>query len=186
MILKTELLQWAFMIVNENVVQTTIEDVASHKELREYESYNERDKEVMKSEIVNNSERIARVENRISDVESQVKEVGAMSGALAALHPRFQDNCKAEWMAGVGHYKGKTAFATGLAYAPDKRYMFTLGAATVAGGDYMVNAGINIALDRPNKDLKYSRKEVDQIVEEVRAENADLKARLARLEALIS
>lgn len=175
---------------DEKEHQTVIKDVASQKELRDYKSYNEADKEIMKSEIINNSERISNVESRVDKLDSQVKEVGAMSGALAALHPRFQDDCKAEWMMGMGHYKGKTALATGLAFAPDDHVMFTIGAAGVGGGEYMVNAGVNFALDRSTKDkvkdLKYSRKEVDQIVDEVKAENAELKLRLAKLEALLN
>ena len=175
---------------DEKEHQTVIKDVASQKELRDYKSYNEADKEIMKSEIINNSERISNVEGRVDKLDLQVKEVGAMSGALAALHPRFQDDCKAEWMMGMGHYKGKTALATGLAFAPDDHVMFTIGAAGVGGGEYMVNAGVNFALDRSTKDkvkdLKYSRKEVDQIVDEVKAENAELKLRLAKLEALLN
>lgn len=182
-----------------------VNDVASHKELKEYKetndkeitniknthneyvTYNEGDKYLMKQEITNNSYRINGLENKVSKLDSQVKETGAMSAALAGLHPRFTDGNKGEWLMSMGYYKGKTAYATGLAYAPDEKVMFTLGGSTVGGGDYMVNLGATFALDRvdKNKDIKYTRREVDQIVEEIKAENAELKLRLARLEALL-
>ena len=182
-----------------------VNDVASHKELKEYKetndkeitniknthneyvTYNEGDKYLMKQEITNNSYRINGLENKVSKLDSQVKETGAMSAALAGLHPRFTDGNKGEWLMSMGYYKGKTAYATGLAYAPDEKVMFTLGGSTVGGGDYMVNLGATFALDRvdKNKDIKYTRREVDQIVEEIKAENAELRNRLAKLEALL-
>ena len=91
-----------------------------------------------------------------------------MAAALAGLHPRFTDGNKGEWMMSLGHYKGKTATATGLAYAPDQHVMFTTGISAVGGGDYMFNIGATFALDRkpsdPKRDIKLTRREVDQIV----------------------
>lgn len=188
-----------------NEFKAEVGDVASHKELKDYKesnnkeitniknthneyvNYNETDKNIMKQEISNNSHRIDGLSNKVSKLDSQVKETGAMSAALAGLHPRFTDGNKGEWLMSMGYYKGKTAYATGLAYAPDEKVMFTLGGSTVGGGDYMVNLGATFALDRvdKNKDIKYTRREVDQIVEEIKAENAELRNRLAKLEALL-
>lgn len=197
----------SYTIIDSNGRQFNAEvgDVASHKELKDYKesnnkeitniknthneyvNYNETDKNIMKQEISNNSHRIDGLSNKVSKLDSQVKETGAMSAALAGLHPRFTDGNKGEWLMSMGYYKGKTAYATGLAYAPDEKVMFTLGGSTVGGGDYMVNLGATFALDRvdKNKDIKYTRREVDQIVEEIKAENAELRNRLAKLEALL-
>lgn len=175
---------------DDNVVSTTIEDVASHKELKDYKEYNEIDKSVMREVINNNTERIGSLENRVSELDSNIKETGAMAAALAGLHPRMTDGNKGEWMMSLGHYKGKTAVATGLAYAPDQHVMFTTGISAVGGGDYMFNIGATFALDRrqtdPKRDIKLTRREVDQIVEDVKAENAELKLRLARIEAALA
>lgn len=50
---------------NNNVVSATIEDVASHKELKDYKEYNEIDKSVMREVINNNTERIGNLEIRL-------------------------------------------------------------------------------------------------------------------------
>ncbi len=142
----------------------------------------------MREVINNNSERIGSLENKVSDLDTRVKETSALSAALAGLHPRMTDGNKGEWMMSMGHYKGKTAIATGLAYAPDQQVMFTSGISAVGGGDYMFNIGATFALDRVDdkKDIKLTRREVDQIVQDVKAENAELKIRLAKLEALLA
>ena len=53
----------------------------------------------------------------ISSVEREVKTVGASAAALAALKPiEYHEGQKAQIMAAVGTYKGKTATALGVAH----------------------------------------------------------------------
>ena len=138
--------------------------------------------------------------NLVEDVDrlrSDVKSVGAMAAAMAGLHPRFTGDGKGEFAAAVGTYEGKKATAIGAFYAPDERFMFSLGGAFAAGGKNMANLGVKIALD-PRPRLRagnaYSKAEVDAMLAENNAKfekalaekDAKYNELLARLEALES
>ena len=78
-----------------------------------------------------------------SYTDSQVAHVGASAAALSALHPLdYNPDHKTDIMAGVGHYKGKTAVALGVAYRPNENVLLSLGT-TINGKDTMVNAGVS-------------------------------------------
>ena len=85
---------------------------------------------------------------RINEMGVEIKEVGALSAALAGLHPQPQNaNTKADFAMAMGSYEGKQALAVGAFYKPDKRTMLSLGASTTSS-KHMMNMGISIALDR--------------------------------------
>jgi putative S-layer-like domain protein len=117
-----------------------------------------------------------------SYVDSEVRKAGASAAALAALHPLdYNPDHKTDVMAGVGHYKGKTAAALGIAYRPNENVLLTAGA-TINGRDSMLNAGVSYKLGA--KDSTYRSpasmaKDIDDlkaIVEKLMKENEELKA----------
>lgn len=65
--------------------------------------------------------------NDISRFGEEIDSVGALSAAMAGLHPRFQDGNKGELAMAMGSYDGKNALAVGGFYAPNQEVMFSLG-----------------------------------------------------------
>ena len=64
--------------------------------------------------------------NDISRFGEEIDSVGALSAAMAGLHPRFQDGNKGELAMAMGSYDGKNALAVGGFYAPNQEVMFSL------------------------------------------------------------
>lgn len=89
--------------------------------------------------------------NDISRFGEEIDSVGALSAAMAGLHPRFQDGNKGELAMAMGSYDGKNALAVGGFYAPNQKVMFSLGMGITQGGKKMGNIGVNFALDRTKK-----------------------------------
>ena len=114
---------------------------------------------------------------RINEMGVEIKEVGALSAALAGLHPQPQNaNTKADFAMAMGSYEGKQALAVGAFYRPDKRVMLSMGASTTTS-KHMMNMGISIALDRmPEAERKAQ--------EAGTADNETLNKVLERLEKL--
>lgn len=72
--------------------------------------------------------------NDISRFGEEIDSVGALSAAMAGLHPRFQDGNKGELEMAMGSYDGKNALAVGGFYAPNQEVMFSLGMGITQGG----------------------------------------------------
>lgn len=141
-----------------------------------------------------NVSQLKKVENKINNVgqssinqanhytDMQVAKVGASASALAALHPLdYNPDHKTDVMAGVGHYKGKTAIAIGVAHRPNENTMITFGT-TINGKDTMLNAGVSYkvgAKDSTYRSPASMAKDIDDlkaIVEKLMKENEELKA----------
>ena len=128
---------------------------------------------------------ISSINHDITKLGDEIDTVGALSAAMAGLHPRFQDGNKGELAMAYGGYGGKSALAVGGFYAPNEKVMFSLGLGMSEGGSKMGNFGVNFALDRSNnrkaepRDILYTRKEVDQSLAE---QDAKIKLLLAKLE----
>lgn len=128
---------------------------------------------------------ISSINNDISKLGDEIDSVGALSAAMAGLHPRFQDGNKGEFAMAVGGYGGKSAVAMGGFYAPNEKVMFSLGLGVSEGGRKMGNFGVNFALDRSRdrtkepRDILYSRKEVDANIAE---QDEKIRLLLAKLE----
>lgn len=124
--------------------------------------------------------------NDISRFGEEIDSVGALSTAMAGLHPRFQDGNKGELAMAMGSYDGKTALAVGGFYAPNQEVMFSLGMGITQGGKKMGNIGVNFALDRtkkgevPKRDIIYTRREVDT---SLKAQEEKIQVLLMKLEA---
>lgn len=124
--------------------------------------------------------------NDISRFGEEIDSVGALSAAMAGLHPRFQDGNKGELAMAMGSYDGKNALAVGGFYAPNQEVMFSLGMGITQGGKKMGNIGVNFALDRtkkgevPKRDIIYTRREVDT---SLKAQEEKIQLLVMKLEA---
>lgn len=124
--------------------------------------------------------------NDISRFGEEIDSVGALSAAMAGLHPRFQDGNKGELAMAMGSYDGKNALAVGGFYAPNQEVMFSLGMGITQGGKKMGNIGVNFALDRtkkgevPKRDIIYTRREIDT---SLKAQEEKIQLLLMKLEA---
>ena len=128
---------------------------------------------------------IGNIHQDITKLGDEIDSVGALSAAMAGLHPRFQDGNKGELAMAYGGYGGKSALAVGGFYAPNEKVMFSLGLGVSEGGSKMGNFGVNFALDRSRdrkaeaRDIVYTRKEVDS---SLAAQDEKIKLLLAKLE----
>lgn len=120
----------------------------------------------------------------IDRLGEEIDEVGALSAALAGLHPNpINANSRADFAMAVGSYDGESAIAAGAFYRPDKRTMLSLGASATSGSQ-MFNMGVTFALDRlPEKPAADSEvlAAVMARLEKLEAENAQLRAQYAEL-----
>ena len=120
----------------------------------------------------------------IDRLGEEIDEVGALSAALAGLHPNpINANSRADFAMAVGSYDGESAIAAGAFYRPDKRTMLSLGASATSGSQ-MFNVGVTFALDRlPEKPAADSEElaAVMARLEKLEAENAQLRAQYAEL-----
>ena len=124
------------------------------------------------SQLYQVQQEIGSISNDITRLGDEIDTVGALSAAMAGLHPRFQDGNKGELAMAYGGYGGKSALAVGGFYAPNEKIMLSLGMGISEGGSKMGNFGVNFALDRSKdrkkepRDIVYTRKEVDSSLAE--------------------
>ena len=130
------------------------------------------------TEIRNN---LSVLDNRINANQKEARKGIASVSALAALHPLdYNPDHKVDVMAGVGHYRGNTAVALGVAYRPNANTMFTIGA-SINGKDTAINTGVSYKVGA--KDIEYRSpasmaKDIDDlkaIVNKLIQENEALK-----------
>ncbi|WP_127059128.1 YadA-like family protein [Veillonella ratti] len=138
------------------------------------------------SETMNNSQQISRL-------VTEVNKVAAGAAALAALHPLdFDSNEKLTFAVGMGAYKSETAAAIGAFYRPNNDIMFNFATA-VGNNDNMYNAGVSFKFGESSPYNNMSKTEMankleaqDKNIASLQADNDELKARLAILEAAIA
>ena len=120
------------------------------------------------------------LDGRVSRMGVEIKEVGALSAALAGLHPQPENaNSRADFAMAMGSYEGKQALAVGGFYRPDKRTMLSIGASTTSS-KHMMNMGISIALDR----LPEAERKAKEAAKAAGVEQETLNRVLERLAAL--
>lgn len=127
-------------------------------------------------------QRMTVAENRIDRLGEEIDEVGALSAALAGLHP-MDTNSRTDIAVALGSYDGNQAVALGAFYRPDKRTMLSVGA-SATDSRQMFNMGVTFALDRlPEKPAADSEvlAAVMARLEKLEAENAQLRAQYAEL-----
>lgn len=125
--------------------------------------------------------KINTLDSKVNANQKEARKGIASVSALAALHPLdYNPDHKVDIMAGVGHYRGNTAVALGVAYRPNENTMFTVGA-SINGKDTAINAGVSYKVGA--KDIQYRSpasmaKDIDDlkaIVNQLVQENEALK-----------
>ena len=123
------------------------------------------------------------LDGRVNRMGVEIKEVGALSAALAGLHPQPENaNSRADFAMAMGSYEGKQALAVGGFYRPDKRTMLSIGASTTSS-KHMMNMGISIALDRLPEAERRAKESKTDLAGRMKVLEADYESRLEKLEA---
>lgn len=116
-------------------------------------------------------EEVARLDNRIDDVNTRVDKVGAMAAAIASLKSiGYDPQAPSEFSIGLGQYKGETGVAMGFFHYPNKNFMINVSLST-AGGETMGGIGAT---------WRFGHKSPQKILEEQR--EAQAKKELAAAE----
>ena len=77
---------------------------------------------------------IARLDNRIDELDTRVNKVGAMAAAIASLKSiGYSPEAPTEFSVGVGQYKGKTGIALGFLHYPNKDFMLNFSMSSSSG-----------------------------------------------------
>lgn len=148
--------------------------------------------------IENNTVKLAQIDHRIDSVEEESRAGDAMNAALAALKPiQFDPDEPSQIMAGVGGYKGKHAYALGVAHYFNESVMANIGGSYSSGSSLMWNAGVTFKVGtgsdktyEPRRGnykeaLAKSQEEIVQLrteLQETKDEVATLKAALADIQ----
>ena len=126
-------------------------------------------------------EEVARLDNRIDDVNNRVDKVGAMAAAIASLKSiGYDPQAPSEFSIGLGQYKGETGVAMGFFHYPNKNFMINVSLST-AGGETMggIGATWRFGHKSPQKLLDEQR-EAQARKELVAAEKYQAAAKLAK------
>jgi len=77
---------------------------------------------------------IARLDNRIDELDTRVNKVGAMAAAIASLKSiGYSPEAPTEFSVSVGQYKGKTGIALGFFHYPNKDFMLNFSLSSSSG-----------------------------------------------------
>ena len=138
------------------------------------------------NQTINNvNDRYDSLTRTVSNNQKEARRGVAGAAAVAALHPLdFDPDHKLDVMAGVGHFKGQTATALGLAYRPNEDVMFTLGGA-INGSDSVLNAGISYKVGAKSN-VSRSRVAVAKDLQDLKATVAKLQADNEKLKAIVN
>ena len=134
------------------------------------------------------------VNEKIDDVEDEVRTVGSLSAALAGLHPmQYDPKAPVQVMAALGHYRDKQSVAVGASYYFNDRFMMSTGIA-LSGEKRtktMANVGFSLKLGK-GSGVAYNETPLYTIQDEVKRltvennkqakENQELKERVRNLE----
>ena len=111
--------------------------------------------------------------SRLNQLGGEVKHVGAISAALAGLHPQeYDDHYKLSIAVARGAYDGASAFALGAFYRPNS--------------DLMFNAASTISSDKKAYTVGVSYKFGTSTKQSVLAENAALQDKVNKLESMMN
>ena len=148
---------------------------------------------------------LRQLENEIRERKEAIAKVGANAAAMASIAYQPMRPGESQLAIGTGNYKSKTAVAAGLAYQLNNRLMVNAKIAT-GNGENMVGMGLSyrfgghdvrkVAEENVPGQMTLEQVEMKAAMEsqnfkmnealtQVNAENAELKERLAKLEAII-
>lgn len=120
-----------------------------------------------------------------SYTDQRIAKAGAANAALSGLkYLDYDANHKFVAAASFGQYKGATSGAIGIAYQPNEDVLVHLG--TTIGSEHMLNGGITVRIGDSNKGVKANTKNLAKEMDMIKAENAELKAELTEIKAMLA
>lgn len=137
--------------------------------------------------------RLNSLDSKVSDLGGEIDNVGAISSALAGLHPLDYDGTgsKFQLAAAMGSYDGTQAAAIGGFYHFNEDIMMSVGGATSFGGDNKsaFNVGLSFRVGQGSSGKRVSNDEVlaqltamNDKIAALEAENQQLSEKVAALE----
>ena len=146
--------------------------------------------------IQNNTNAINSLDNRVDDLGGEIDQVGAISAALAGLHPLDYDGTgsKFQLSAAMGSYDSTQAAAIGAFYHFNRDVMISLGGATSFDGDHKTagNLGVTFRVGEGasgkavSDDVMARLEAMDQKIAALEQENKDLKNVLGAIDTSLS
>ena len=146
--------------------------------------------------IAQNSQAINSLGHRVSDLGDEIDSVGAISAALAGLHPLDYDGTGSKFQisAAMGTYDGTQAAAIGGFYHFNRDVMLSLGGATSFEGDKKTAANIGVTFrvgegasgKSVSDDVMARLEAMDQKIAALEQENKNLKNVLGAIDTSLS
>lgn len=133
---------------------------------------------------------VNRLDSNINRLDTNINRVGAMSAALAGLHP-VQSDDGTKWNLAVagGSYKGEKAMALGAFFTPNKNAQFSVGS-TVGQNSTMFNVGASFKVGPASEKMASQDTNtinvLSQEVETLKAQHEADVNRIAALEAKVN
>ncbi len=148
------------------------------------------------AQINNNTQAISALDSRVDDLGGEIDQVGAISAALAGLHPLDYDGTgsKFQLSAAMGSYDSSQAAAIGAFYHFNRDVMISLGGATSFDGDHKTagNLGVTFRIGEGasgsavSDDVMARLEAMDQKIAALEQENKDLKNVLGAIDTSMS
>ena len=146
--------------------------------------------------IAQNSQAINTLGHQVSDLGDEIDSVGAISAALAGLHPLDYDGTGSKFQisAAMGTYDGTQAAAIGGFYHFNRDVMMSLGGATSFEGDKKTAANIGVTFrvgegasgKTVSNDILARLEAMDQKIAALEQENKELKNVLGAIDTSLS
>ena len=146
--------------------------------------------------IAQNSQAINSLGHQVSDLGDEIDSVGAISAALAGLHPLDYDGTGSKFQisAAMGTYDGTQAAAIGGFYHFNRDVMMSLGGATSFEGDKKTAANIGVTFrvgegasgKSVSDDVMARLEAMDQKIAALEQENKELKNVLGAIDTSLS
>ncbi len=143
---------------------------------------------VLSNRISDNSSAIQSLRHDVSDLGTEIDNVGAISAALAGLHPLDWNGSgsKFQLSAAAGTYDGKQAMALGGFYHPNRNMLLSLGVSSSFGSDRKTagNVGITFRVGKGSNgtvsdDVAERLAAMDQKISQLESQNQKLTSILA-------
>lgn len=143
---------------------------------------------VLSNRISDNSSAIQSLRHDVSDLGTEIDNVGAISAALAGLHPLDWNGSgsKFQLSAAAGTYDGKQAMALGGFYHPNRNMLLSLGVSSSLGSDRKTagNVGITFRVGKGSNgtvsdDVAERLAAMDQKISQLKSQNQKLTSILA-------
>ena len=142
----------------------------------------------LSNRISDNSSAIQSLRHDVSDLGTEIDNVGAISAALAGLHPLDWNGSgsKFQLSAAAGTYDGKQAMALGGFYHPNRNMLLSLGVSSSLGSDRKTagNVGITFRVGKGSDgtvsdDVAERLAAMDQKISQLESQNQKLTSMLA-------